>query len=64
MNPDLRDYLARRAIPRCSLRYYRTSLAPNFKASTFRTIHSRPPRPRPSAQRRPDDLYIDLGFAI
>ena len=66
MNPQLRDYLARRAIPRCSLRYYRTSPAPNdthyepFKKSvpSAPSIPA-PPHPRSSAQRRPDNLYID-----
>ena len=32
MNPDLRDYLARRAITRCSLRYFRASPAENLRA--------------------------------
>ena len=52
MNPDLRDYLARRAIPRCSLRYYRTSPAPNdthyepFK-SQYLLHHPSPPPSSP-----------------
>ena len=32
MNPDLRDHLARRAITRCSLRYYRASPPNNLHA--------------------------------
>ena len=32
MNPDLRDHLARRAITRCSLRYFRASPASNLRA--------------------------------
>ena len=32
MNPDLRDFLARRAVARCSLRYYRASPANNLRA--------------------------------
>ena len=40
MNPDLRDYLARRAISRCSLRYYRASPAANLYAlrSFYRSV--------------------------
>ena len=32
MNPDLRDYLARRAVNRCSLRYFRASPVSNLNA--------------------------------
>ena len=67
MNPDLRDHLARRATPRCSLRYYRTSPAPNdthhepFKKSVSSAPSiPAPPHPRSPAQRRPNNLYIDL----
>ena len=52
MNPDLRDYLARRALSRCSLRYYRASPAANLYA--LRTFYksvsltsSDPPPPNP-----------------
>ena len=55
MNPDLRDYLARRAIPRCSLRYYRASPAANLYAlrSFYKSISPStliPPSPNPPAQ--------------
>ena len=57
MNPDLRDYLARRAIPRCSLRYYRASPAANLYAlrTFYKSVSLTSPvlpfsRPDPSAQ--------------
>ena len=42
MNPDLRDYLARRSVPRCSLRYYRASPAANLYAlrSFYKSLSS------------------------
>ena len=53
MNPDLRDYLARRAIARCSLRYYRASPAPTLYAlpSLYKSVFIpslTPSRPVPS----------------
>ena len=50
MNPDLRDYLARRAISRCSLRYYRASPAANLYAlcSFYKSVPARPSLPRPA----------------
>ena len=53
MSPDLRDYLARRAISRCSLRYYRASPAANLYA--LRTFYKSVPAlsPRPPHPRRP-----------
>ena len=46
MNPDLRDYLARRAISRCSLRYYRASPAANLYA--LRSFYKSVPVPSPA----------------
>ena len=58
MNPDLRDYLARRAVNRCSLRYFRASPVSNFHA--LRDFYRRvpalvpttpaPPRPEPASK--------------
>ena len=44
MNPDLRDYLARRAITRTSLRYFRASPASNLHAlrTFYRHLHPAP----------------------
>ena len=45
MNVDLRDYLARRAITRCSLRYFRAAPADNLRALRAFYQHLRlPPR--------------------
>ena len=61
MNPDLRDYFARRAIPRCPLRNYRTSPAPNDRhyepfQSQYLPHHPSPPPssplPRPATPRQ------------
>ena len=41
MDPDLRDHLARRAITRCTLRYFRASPASNLHA--LRAIYKRVP---------------------
>ena len=41
MNPDLRDYLARRAVNRCSLRYFRAAPASNLHA--LRNFYRRVP---------------------
>ena len=43
MDPDLRDHLARRAITRCSLRYFRASPASNLHA--LRAFYKRVPTP-------------------
>ena len=53
MDPDLRDHLARRAITRCSLRYFRAAPASNLHA--LRAFYKRLPaatltRPTPSPQ--------------
>ena len=48
MDPDLRDHLARRAITRCSLRYFRASPASNLHA--LRAFYKRVPVAAPSTQ--------------
>ena len=50
MNADLRDYLARRAVSRCSLRYYRAAPSSNFRAvrSFYRKLKPPEDAPRPS----------------
>ena len=51
MNPDLRDHLARRAITRCSLRYFRASPASNLHA--IRAFYRRVPITSPHAPPPP-----------
>ena len=50
MNPDLRDYLARRAITRSSLRYFRASPASNLHAIRlfYRKVRKATPSMQPS----------------
>ena len=50
MDPDLRDYLARRAINRCSLRYFRAAPASNLNAlrNFYARVPSTTPAPAPS----------------
>ena len=47
MDPDLRDYLARRAVNRCSLRYFRAAPTSNFNA--LRNFYKRDPISPPNA---------------
>ena len=52
MNADLRDYLARRAVSRCTQRYYRAAPASNFRAvrSFYRKLRIPEDAPRPGTQ--------------
>ena len=49
MSPDLRDFLARRVVSRCSLRYYRASPIGNLRA--LRAFYASLRQPPPSSPR-------------